>query len=58
MPDSTWSDISEGKTIIFLTIEEGQSYGNAIYPGDRIDLYMKMVEEEILKNFLKDSLGN
>ncbi len=41
MPDSTWSDISDGKTIVFLTIEEGSSYGNSIYPGDRIDLYIK-----------------
>lgn len=69
MPDSTWSDISEGKTIIFLTIEEGQSYGNAIYPGDRIDLYMKTIDngdkivygkfvESIKVLAVKDELGN
>ena len=40
MPDSTWSDIETGKTIIYLDIEEGKSYGNAIYPNDRIDLYI------------------
>ena len=43
MPDSTWSDISEGKTIVYLGIEEGSAYGNKIYPGDKIDLYMKTV---------------
>lgn len=41
MPDSTWSDISEGKTIIYLDMAEGSAYGNSIYPGDRIDLYIK-----------------
>lgn len=41
MPDSTWSNISEGKTIVYLDIEEGSAYGNKIYPGDKIDLYMK-----------------
>lgn len=41
MPDSAWSDISPDKTIIYLNIEEGSAYGNAIYPGDRIDLYVK-----------------
>jgi Flp pilus assembly protein CpaB len=43
MPDSTWSNISEGKTIIYLDIKEGSAYGNSIYPGDRIDLYIRTV---------------
>lgn len=45
MPDSTWSDIEEGKTIIYLDIEEGNSYGNSIYPGDRIDLYIRAEDQ-------------
>ena len=45
MPDSTWSDIETGKTIIYLDIEEGKSYGNAIYPNDRIDLYIRAEDE-------------
>ena len=42
MPDSAWSNISEGKTIIYLDINDASAYGNSIYPNDRIDLYIKM----------------
>ena len=41
MPDSTWSDIQDDKTIIYLEINDGSAYGNSIYPGDRIDLYIR-----------------
>lgn len=41
MPDSTWSDISEGKTIVYLNIKDSASYGNQFFPGDRIDLYVE-----------------
>lgn len=41
MPDSTWSDIQNDKTIIYLEINDGSAYGNSIYPGDRIDLYIR-----------------
>lgn len=39
MPDSTWSDIPEGDTIVSLAVNSQSTYGNSIYPGDKIDLY-------------------
>ena len=41
MPDSAWYDIGENQTIIYIDIIDAASYGNAIYPGDVIDLYIK-----------------
>lgn len=41
MPDSAWDDIGKNQTIIYIDIIDAASYGNAIYPGDVIDLYIK-----------------
>ena len=45
MPDSTWADIQNDKTIIYLEIKDGSAYGNSIYPGDRIDLYIRSLHQ-------------
>lgn len=68
MPDSTWSDIQDGKTIIYLEINDGSAYGNSIYPGDRIDLYIRSLYqnkivygkfvESIKVLAVKDEFGN
>jgi Flp pilus assembly protein CpaB len=39
MPDSAWADIQEGYTIFSLAVNPTTTYGNSIYPGDKIDLY-------------------
>ncbi len=39
MPDSAWADIQEGYTIFSLKVTPTTTYGNSIYPGDKIDLY-------------------
>lgn len=41
MPDSAWSDIPEGNTIVSLSVNSTTTYGNSIFPGDKIDLYYK-----------------
>ncbi len=41
MPDSAWADIEEGNTVISLGVDVKSSYGNSIYPGDKIDLFFK-----------------
>ena len=46
MPDSTWSDIPEGDTIVSLAVNSQSTYGNSIYPGDKIDLYYQGVTGE------------
>ena len=43
MPDSAWADIKEGYTVISLSVNASTTYGNSIFPGDKIDLYYQNV---------------
>ena len=46
MPDSAWNNIGDSETILYIDINDGMAYGNAIYPEDTIDLYVKMMYNE------------
>ena len=46
MPDSAWADIEEGYTIVSLKVTAQTTYGNSIYPGDKIDLYYQNRDSE------------
>lgn len=39
MPDSTWASIGDGKAIVSFPVSEKTTYGNSIFPGDKIDIY-------------------
>ena len=39
MPDSAWSSIPTGNTVFSLPVNTTTTYGNSIFPGDKIDLY-------------------
>lgn len=41
MPDSSFDDIPDGYTIYNLPVSFDSTYGNSIFPGDYIDLYLK-----------------
>ena len=68
MPDSAWKNIYTGNTIFSLPVGITSTYGNSIFPGDKIDLYYqtsdngkyvigKLIEGiEVLA--VKDSAGN
>lgn len=43
MPDSAWSDIPDGNTIVYLSATSTTA-GSFIYPGDKIDLYFKTTD--------------
>ena len=68
MPDSLFSNIPNGNTIFALQIDNMSSYGNSIFPGDNIDLYLHTSDEgkviygkfiESIKVLaVKDSEGN
>lgn len=45
MPDSAWSDIEEGFTIISLAVDADSTYGNSIFPKNKIDLYFTARDE-------------
>ena len=69
LPDSAFADIPDGYTIYSLGVNLHTTYGNSIYPGNYIDLYLKGTDEngkiifgkliesiEVLA--VKDSQGN
>lgn len=41
MPDSAFNDIPDGNTIFSLSVNLSSTYGNSIYPGNYIDLFLK-----------------
>lgn len=45
LPNSVFDDIPEGYTLFYLSVNETTTYGNSIYPGDRIDLYVTVTND-------------
>ncbi len=39
MPDSAWSKINDEYTIFSFPVNDNTTYGNSIFPGDKIDFY-------------------
>lgn len=68
MPDSAWNNIPEGYTIVSFPVSDQTTYGNSIFPGDKIDLYYstyaesKLVYGKLIEGIeilaVKDSQGN
>ncbi len=69
MPDSGFADIPDGYTVYNLNVNLMTTYGNSMYPGNYIDLYIhgkddtgKLIYakyiESIEINAVKDSQGN
>ena len=46
MPDSAWEDIPTCSTIVSLPVNSNTTYGNSIYPGDKIDLFYQAYDEK------------
>lgn len=44
-PDNVISDIQDGYTLFSLSVDLHTTYGNAIYPGNYIDLWFKGVDD-------------
>lgn len=45
LPNSIFDNIQDGYTIYSLSVNNHTTFGNSIYPGDYIDLYMKATDE-------------
>ena len=69
MPDSAFADIPDGYTIFSLKVDLHSTYGNSIYPGNYIDLYLKTTDStnkvvfgKLISSIkvlaVKDSAGN
>lgn len=45
IPDTVWSDIKEGERPYSFNVTFENTYGNSIMPGNKIDIYMKAVDD-------------
>ncbi len=48
-PESEFAHIPDGYTVFKLEVDFDSTYGNSIYPGNYIDLYVKLKEKETEK---------
>ena len=48
LPNAIFDEIPEGYTIYQLKVDNNTTYANSIYPGDKIDLWLKTTENGIL----------
>lgn len=46
IPNTIFETIKEGYTIFSLKVDNHTTFGNSIYPGDRLDLYMKTTDDD------------
>lgn len=45
LPVNYYDSIKDGYTVFGLAVTNHSTYGNSIYPGDKIDLYIKAIDE-------------
>lgn len=68
LPDSVFSDVKDGEIPYQFSVTLESTYGNSIYPGNKIDIYMKAIDDSgqimvgrLLENVevlaVKDSAG-
>ncbi len=50
LPDSAFEKIKEGDVVVKLPVNIESTYGNSIFPGNKIDIYMKAhtVEDQVM----------
>ena len=69
LPDAAFANIPDGYTIYSLHVDTQKTYGNTIYPGNYIDLYLttkndegKLIYHKFIESIkvldVKDSIGN
>lgn len=46
IPNTIFDNIEKGFTVFSLKVDNHTTYGNSIYPGDKIDLYLKATDED------------
>lgn len=45
LPDSAFTEVKEGEVVYNFPVTMSTTYGNSIFPGNKIDIYMKAVED-------------
>ena len=69
LPDAIFYDVNEGERVVNFPVDTASTYGNAMMPGNLVDIYVKMIDSnekvvygELLEKVeilgVKDSSGN
>lgn len=69
LPDAIFYDVNEGERVVNFPVDTESTYGNAMMPGNLVDIYVKMIDTnekvvygELLEKVeilgVKDSSGN
>ena len=69
LPDAIFYDVNEGERVVNFPVDTASTYGNAMMPGNLVDIYVKMIDSnekvvygELLEKVeilgVKDSNGN
>lgn len=69
LPDAIFYDVNEGERVVNFPVDTESTYGNAMMPGNLVDIYVKMIDTnekvvygELLEKIeilgVKDSSGN
>lgn len=69
LPDAAFEKVKEGEVVVRMDVDINTTYGNSIFPGNKIDIYMKaetlegqLIVGKLLENVeviaVKDSSGN
>ena len=69
LPDAIFYDVNEGERVVNCPVDTASTYGNAMMPGNLVDIYVKMIDTnekvvygELLEKIeilgVKDSSGN
>ena len=45
LPDSAFTAVKDGERPYALSVTTASTYGNSIYPGNKIDVFMKAIDE-------------
>lgn len=45
LPDNAFTEVKDGEVVFNFPVTMATTYGNSIFPGNKIDIYMKAVDE-------------
>jgi len=45
LPNSAFTEVAEGDVVYNLKVTTASTYGNSMFPGDKIDIYLKAVDD-------------
>lgn len=46
LPDAIFYDVNEGERVVSFPVNMASTYGNSIMPGNKVDIYVKLIDED------------